>query len=405
MADVTQLQPDPPSWHRLVLPAGVRQSGEVKRSARDWLVDVTMFVVAVAVGVLVLAQSWSQHPGASGALDVVGGTVACLALWQRRRYPLGVALLTFSLSAVCAFAAGAALVAGFNAAIRVAPRRLAPLAALGVAAGVVWALLFPDGSGVDWTSMLIGLLLTVIVFGWGLFVRAQRELLQSLRGETARLRDEQLRRSAQAREAERQRIAREMHDVLAHRISLLSLHAGALEFRPDAPPEEVAEAAAVIRASAHAALEDLRDVIGVLRDGEDGPAAPPQPTLAQLPALVQESRDAGTRVDLTTTLPQELTISDTLGRTVYRIVQEGLTNARKHAPAAAVEVRIVAGAAQLEVVVSSRPAVAVAVAAGPPPGAGTGLVGLTERVALAGGRLTHGRDVSGDFVLHATLPL
>ena len=85
-----------------------------------------------------------------------------------------------------------------------------------------------------------------------------------------------------------------MHDVLAHRISLLSLHAGALEFRPDAPPEEVARAAAVIRASAHQALEDLRAVIGVLRDGPDGEAPqPPQPTLAALPGLLEESRAAG----------------------------------------------------------------------------------------------------------------
>ena len=88
--------------------------------------------------------------------------------------------------------------------------------------------------------------------------------------------------------------------MLAHRISLLSLHAGALEFRPDAPPDEVARAAGVIRGSAHAALQDLREVIGVLRaestDG-DAPSAP-QPTLADLPALVEESRAAGVRVDV-----------------------------------------------------------------------------------------------------------
>ena len=88
-----------------------------------------------------------------------------------------------------------------------------------------------------------------------------------------------------------------MHDVLAHRVSLLSLHAGALEFRPDAPPEEIAEAAGVIRATAHAALQELREVIGVLREGEDG-AEPPQPTLADVPALVEESRAAGMRVEL-----------------------------------------------------------------------------------------------------------
>src|SRR4029078_1249041 len=112
------------------------------------------------------------------------------------------------------------------------------------------------------------------------FVRARRQLRVS--------------RVEQVRQQERARIAREMHDVLAHRISLLSLHAGALEFRPDAPPDEVARAAAVIRASAHHALEDVRMVIGILRDGAEGEAPqPPQPTLAALPELLEESRAAG----------------------------------------------------------------------------------------------------------------
>jgi signal transduction histidine kinase len=212
----------------------------------------------------------------------------------------------------------------------------------------------------------------------------------------------------QAREAERRRIAREMHDVLAHRVTLLSLHAGALEFRPDAPAEEIAQAAGVIRASAHAALEELRQVIGVLRDGaEDGTPEPPQPTLAQIPALVDESRAAGMRVRLRFEAPGDETIPAAVGRTAYRIVQEGLTNARKHAPAAAVEVAISAlDGPRLVVAVASRQPVGVAarVARGALPGAGTGLIGLAERVALAGGELEHGPDATGDFVLRATLP-
>ena len=115
------------------------------------------------------------------------------------------------------------------------------------------------------------------------------------------------------------------------------MHAGALEFHPDAPPEEIAEAAGVIRATAHDALRDLREVIGVLRAG-DGGADPPQPTLAEIPSLIEESRAAGmnvrTRRCTSTAAPV------VVGRTAYRIVQEGLTNARKHAPAAAVEVTV-----------------------------------------------------------------
>jgi signal transduction histidine kinase len=128
-----------------------------------------------------------------------------------------------------------------------------------------------------------------------------------------------------------------MHDVLAHRVSLLSLHAGALEFRPDAPAEEIAEAAGVIRTSAHAVMEELREVIGVLRDGGEQGTERPQPTLCDIPGLVEESRAAGMHVTLEVETG-EAEVPDGIGRTAYRIVQEGLTNARKHAPAAAVAV-------------------------------------------------------------------
>ncbi len=239
--------------------------------------------------------------------------------------------------------------------------------------------------------------MTGVLIGWGLFVRARRELVRSLR-ERAERRDEE------ARAAERRRIAREMHDVLAHRISLLSVHAGALEFRPDAPPEEVAEAAGVIRASARAALEELREVIGVLREegGGDGPPEPPQPALADLPALVEESQAAGmrltARIELGDAAPPAA-----LGRTVYRIAQEGLTNARKHAPGAAVTLAVHAPEGSLEVEVRSLAPVTVA-AGSSLPGAGTGLVGLAERASLAGGKLEHGVDPDGAFVLRARLP-
>ena len=114
------------------------------------------------------------------------------------------------------------------------------------------------------------------------------------------------------------------------------MHAGALEFHPDAPPEEIAEAAGVIRATAHEALSDLREVIGVLREG-DGGVEPPQPTLDAIPALIEESRAAGMKVQAQI----DAAGGDALiGRTAYRVVQEGLTNARKHAPAAAVQVTV-----------------------------------------------------------------
>jgi signal transduction histidine kinase len=138
-----------------------------------------------------------------------------------------------------------------------------------------------------------------------------------------------------------------MHDVLAHRISIVSLHAGALEVHPDDPTEDIATAAGVIRASAHAALAELREVINLLRnhadrgdDPERTAMQPPQPTLDDVTQLIEESRQAGMRVGLHLRLDYRDAVPDTTGCTVHRVVQEGLTNARKHAPTCTVEVQI-----------------------------------------------------------------
>ena len=315
--------------------------------------------------------------------------------------------MALTASIFSALSVGAAVVALFNAAVRAPRRSFALIVALSVPGVIVEPLIYP-GTSTYASQLVVGSLVTGVAIGWGLFTRARRQLVLSLRERAAQLEAEQRLHVEQAREAERRRIAREMHDVLAHRVSLLSLHAGALEFRPDATPGEIAEAAGVTRATAHAALNDLREVIGVLRERDDGGGGtePPQPTLAEIPALVEESRAAGMRVSCRIDVPGGAALPDALGRTAYRIVQEGLTNARKHAPAAAVEVSIARTGDELVVeVVSRRP---VGVAAGSATlagtGAGTGLIGLAERVGLAGGALEHGVDAQGDFVLRATLP-
>lgn len=128
-------------------------------------------------------------------------------------------------------------------------------------------------------------LFTAMAFGWGLYLRARRELVASLRQRAEQLEADQIRNAELAREAERRSIAREMHDVLAHRLSLLSVHAGALQFHPDAPAADIASAATVIRTSASAALDELREIVTVLREEPDDAAGPPSPVSASSAAF------------------------------------------------------------------------------------------------------------------------
>jgi len=370
------------------------------RSRRDWIVDGVLFLLAVGLGGISLASN-SRH-GSSGALlalDAVAGSVLCLALWWRRRRSFELGLASVPILVVSPSAGPAALIMLFTVAAYRRWQLAALVAVLQLAVLPVQRAVSPQGDSLV-EFYVGGVLVTAAIVAWGMFLRGRR---QAHRERARRAEVEEQLRVEQIRHAERTRIAREMHDVLGHRISLLSLHAGALEFRPDAPPEEIARAAAVIRASAVKALEDLRAVIGLLRDGSDGDAPqPPQSTLAALPGLLQESRAAGMLIDAHIRLPDLSDVPDTTGRTALRIVQEALTNARKHAPAAPVDLRL-EGAPGEGLTIEVRNPAAVPVGA-PLPGSGTGLVGLSERTSLSGGRLEHGLDAAGDFRLRAWLP-
>jgi signal transduction histidine kinase len=392
-----------------------------RRSVRDWIVDVFAFLGAVFGGLLLFfLQPDIQpdiQPGSETAspllilADVVAGAVSILALWWRRRWPVQLAVFTALVGAFSALSGIAGAILLFTVAVHRRASVVAGVAALSLAAGVVFVRLRPDPSMPVWVQALINIPIVAAIVAWGMFVRARRQLVVSLRDRARRAESEQQLRIEQARYLERTRIAREMHDVLAHRISLVSLHAGALEFRADAAAEDVAASAAVIRSSAHQALQDLREILGVLRaevaDGEPGPpgsAERPQPMLADVARLVDESRQAGMRVSLTCSVEDLSAVPASIGRTAYRVVQEGLTNARKHAPGVEVVVDVSGGPGPgLEVEVRNRWPVGVPQSAAIP-GAGQGITGLIERTAIAGGRLEHGRSPAGDFRLSAWLP-
>jgi signal transduction histidine kinase len=391
-------------YPRLLPSVLVPEHAGSKRTTRDWIVDVLCILVAAGIGVLVFADVHDRHefPEWFTMLDLSLGVASCLALLVRRRWPLALAIALVGVGLVSSAAGGAGVIALFTLAVHRPFRQAAAVAATVLVTQPVYLALFPSDEGYVF-DVLLSAVIVGATLAWGMFVRARRQLVFSLRERAQRAETEQQLRVEQARQQERARIAREMHDVLAHRISLLSLHAGALEFRPDASPEEVARAAGVIRASAHQALEDLRAVIGVLREAPDGDAPErPQPTIADLPALIDESRAAGMRVAYDWQVAAD--VPEALGRNAYRIVQEGLTNARKHAHGSAVDVTIdgVPGDG-LTIEIRNRLPVGAGVAA-EIPGTGTGIVGLAERASLAGGRLEYGRTEAGDYRLWAWLP-
>jgi signal transduction histidine kinase len=361
------------------------------RAVEARLGDLAAAFVALVVGGMASDATDVATTSYSEVNDLIG-LIAVAALWWRRRAPLGVAALTFVAAAAAPLAAGAGLVSMYTVAAHNRRRTSAIVVAIYagyLAAGVVSMLAFPDEDLGSIGSAVAGLVLTVAAFGWGLAVRSRRELMEALAERAARAEADQQARVTEARRAERARIAAEMHDVLAHRLSLLSLHAGAMELRPDARPEDLAAAARVIRSTAHLALEDLRTVIGVLRDDVAGDLAPP-PTLSDLDTLVAECRAAGMSVEVT----GEVTggpVPEELGRHAYRVVREGLTNARKHAPGRPVELAVTGCAGDgLRIEIDNPmpgPDGSAAAMTSTIPGAGAGLVGLRERVELAGGTL------------------
>jgi signal transduction histidine kinase len=256
-------------------------------------------------------------------------------------------------------------------------------------------------------SVLFAAGVAVLVVGvpvlLGLWVGIRRALVAHLRDEAERLRREQLLEAERARAQERASIARELHDVVAHRVGLMVLHAGALEVSLADP--EAARQAALVRETGREALDELRHVLGVLRERADGAPLDPQPTLADLDRLAQQSREAGLEVSLAVEGARRR-LPATVERTAYRLVQEALTNVHKHAAGAATEVGVRYGRERLEVAVrNARPA------GGPGPhpgqeldGGGHGLLGLRERVALLGGTFRAGPRADGGFEVRASLP-
>lgn len=377
--------------------------------------------VAAVLGLAFLASTVDATPRPRpewirplALIDIfVLGPIALVLLGYHRRRPMPVAVVVTLLTAVSSVASVAGLICLVSVAARRRPVEIAAIGTLGIASGVVYERIYPTSAPISvWFQLMFVALVITAAIAIGLFIGARRELVWSLRLRAEAAEREQELRVSRAQAEERARIAREMHDVLAHRISLLSMHAGALAFRTDLPPEELRAEARLIQSTAQEALTELRSVLGVLRD-RDGGVERPQPTLTDLDDLVEQARAAGpvvVRRELDGASPPAW-----IGRQAYRIVQESLTNARKHAPGAPVQVRLSGRAGERLVVdVVNEPLTSVAGQGdrhvgsvsgnGSVPGAGLGLIGLAERATAAGGSFEHGRRPDGSYAVRATLP-
>jgi signal transduction histidine kinase len=333
-------------------------------------------------------------------VDVSLAVLAYVLVFFRRRWPVTIGVVVNLFAAVSGSASGPAVLAVASVATRRRWKEMSLVGSVAFASSMFFATTQPGQSDDPWwLNLSITVIVTAAILGWGLYLGSRRELMWTLRHRAEQAEAEQELRVAQARANERARIAREMHDVLAHRISQVSMHAGALAFREDLTPDEVRGSAAVIRDKAHEALTDLRGVLGVLRSADGEPALAPQPTYADLGELVEEARLGGLHIDLRDHVSAATEVPDAVGRTVYRIVQEGITNARKHAPGTLLTVEL-SGSPEdgLDVVMKNPLGFGSAT-----PGAGLGLVGLTERAELRGGRLQAYRN-GAHFVLHGWIP-
>ncbi|WP_406831496.1 histidine kinase [Pedococcus sp. KACC 23699] len=375
-------------------------------------------LLALGAGILLFGMVLTEAdaPGARPVPEVVPfielvlGVAAIALVPLRRRFPLPVAVATAAFSGASSMAAGAALLTLVSLSTHRQWRPVAVAAGVSVLGGFTYEALRPSVEGL-WAGLAtiaLGGLMVALVVAIGYYIGARRDLVVSLHDRADTAEREQASRVAEARANERALIAREMHDVLAHRISLVAMHSGALAYRTNLSAEETTQTASVIRDNAHLALTELREVLGVLRDPSAGTEAPgvepPQPTLAAVQTLVDEEVALGRDVRASIRVADLESAPTALSRNAFRIIQECLTNARKHAPGVPVALTVTGGpGAGLDIRLSNAVPV-MAPTAHPMPRSGMGLAGVTERAVLSGGELTFGTDRRGEFVVRARLP-
>ena len=364
---------------------------------RRWFVDaLIVFGAAFGVAEIVLRRDAPEAPTLPLGVAATAEALLTLTLLARRRFPFGAPTTMFVAAGALSFVDGRLIpftLPGFLTALAACllfgllPERRQAVAGLAIAVAVVVLIVRNDPAGSPDDYFGIPFILTAV---WVVGFALGRNLEQTRKAEQ---------RARSAVGEERARIARELHDVVGHSVSVMTVQASAVRrlLRPEQERER--EALLVVEQTGREALAEMRRMVGVLRRPEEAPALAPQPSLEHLDKLVDQVREAG--------LPVEVRIEGSpaplppgVDLTAYRLVQEGLTNALKHARATSAEVLVKYGDDAVEVVVSDDGRGDGDGAAG-----GHGLVGMRERVSVYGGELHAGPRPDGGYSLRARLPV
>jgi signal transduction histidine kinase len=378
----------------------------IRHLAREYWLDVVIGLAAVLAALEVALRDAPDAPTTTPWFTVPAIAVVVLALLGRRRFPFGAPATVWVTAAALSFVDGrlitfapAANAAGFAAAFLLGNLRDATQARLGLAIVVSGSaiVIYNDPSHETGDLVFTPLLFAI---GWlaGYALRARADEAEAAEARAAQAERE---REAAARVAvaeERARIARELHDVVAHAVSVMVLQVGAIRHRLGGSSAEDTEALAGVERTGRTALSEMRRLLGAMRSDGDEAALAPQPGLAGLGGLAEEVGQAGLPVRVHVDgepypLPHGLDVS------AYRIVQEGLTNALRHAGASRADVEVRYGSEELSLEVRDDGRGGVA------DGGGYGLVGIRERVKIYGGEMTTDSAGGGGFILRARLPV
>jgi signal transduction histidine kinase len=370
----------------------------LRRWWRPWMTDTAIVAVAAAD---LWATYWWEEPSWDLALSAFG----VLALFGRRRWPLVVFVLTLP-GPYFVGQSFASLVALFTLAAMSHRRWLIGACTVALAGCMIWpaGMMWPVGIGFTvlfsdswWPAYFAYALAPAAAAAFlGQFLQARRELSARLVEITEAREHEQLMATQKVLSQERAQLAREMHDVVSHQVSLIAVRAGALQV--STPDAEAKEAAETIRMLSVRTLDELRHMVNVLRAGGSGPTElAPQPTLAQLADLV-----AGSGIEATLRIGPHPELDPPVERAIYRTVQESLTNVRKHAPGASAEVVLAHDDGAVTVTVTSTAPTRSTV---PLPSSRHGLLGLQQRAVLLGGTLTWDATLDGGWRNTLTLPV